>query len=497
VNNITSITNSDKAEAIAQQFALNHQNPLANHSPAFTNHVAREVSYFFTRPPTRSTTNIEPDLTSIEEVHSLIKRLPNNKAPGRDKIDNRLLKNLPSNGLIFLCALLNACLRLSHFPECWRHADVIPICKPQKDSSDPQSYRPISLLSSMSKLLEKLVQCRLASHTNDINLIPPIQHGFRSGYSTVHQLKRVIGHARANLAQRCSTGIVTLDCEKAFDRIWHDGLLFKLIKNKYPKYLITLIRSFLTNRSFRVVINGQPSGSHPIPFGLPQGAVMSPDLTNVYTHDLPTSRDHQTAMFADDVAKFSSSKSFKTIHNKLSKAAKSTHRYMNKWKIQVNGAKTNALFITKRTRQQIPQGPIHIFDAGVEWSDSIKYLGVNLDRRLTFSKHIEYVTNRANQAIRILYPLLCRKSKLCVANKIIIYKLAIRPILTYASPSIKGIAKSHLKKMQITQNKALKMILNRAWFTPTHEIHSTANIPMIHQYINKLTEKFEERERNQ
>jgi hypothetical protein len=239
------------------------------------------------------------------------------------------------------------------------------------------------------------------------------------------------------------------------------------------------------------MINGHPSSTHQFKYGVPQGAVLSPSLYNIFTSDSPTSSDHETALFADDVAKYKSASSSSTIIKSLTKASKATHKYMRRWRISVNGQKTKAMFISRRRTRQLPPNHIKIFDAEIEWSPTIKYLGLVIDRKLTFKDHIDYVTKRANHAIRILFPLLSRKSRLDTKNKLQIYKLAIRPILTYAAPALKGIAKIHVKRLQITQSKALKLVLNKQWYTSTNEIHEMANIPRIDEYIQKLTEKFE------
>jgi hypothetical protein len=252
-----------------------------------------------------------------------------------------------------------------------------------------------------------------------------------------------------------------------------------------------MIDSFLSNRDFQVTVNGHASETHMLQYGVPQGAVLSPMLYSIYTSDTPLSADHETALFADDIAKYKSSRRVTAITNGLKKAAKATHRYATRWKIKINGAKTQAMFITRRRKKQIPRGRLRIFDADIEWSKKLKYLGVIIDSKLTFKPHVDYVIDRANKAIRVLYPLLCRRSKLDITNKLLIYKLAIRPIITYASPALKGIAATHIKKMQIAQNKALKMIHNRAWYTSTAELHRISNVPTIADYIDKLTEKFE------
>ncbi|GFU89693.1 RNA-directed DNA polymerase from mobile element jockey [Trichonephila clavipes] len=145
--------------------------------------------------------------------------------------------------------------------ESWKHASVIPILKPGKPRSAADSYRPISLLPVLSKLAERLILSRLNNHltTNKIQISQ--QHGFRPQLSTSHQLLRVVEYSKSGFKEKKCTGAVFLDIQKAFDRVWHTGLLYKLIKINSPPQLILIIKSFLINRSFAVRVNDTPRQS--------------------------------------------------------------------------------------------------------------------------------------------------------------------------------------------------------------------------------------------
>ncbi|KAG5666508.1 hypothetical protein PVAND_014532 [Polypedilum vanderplanki] len=483
------IRSVDKANVIADTFKENHKNPLFKSPTVYDYSIKTTVANYL-----NNNTNVDTldslSLPTIEELKEAVNRLPNNKAPGKDDIKNSLIKNLPNIGYELLLSIFIACLRLGYFPMSWKHVKVFPIGKPNKDPTLPSSYRPISLLSTIRKLLERLILTRVNNHCEINKILPDTQHGFRSDFSTIHQLKRVIEHAKQGLNNKESTGLVLLDVEKAFDRVWHDGLIYKMIRLKFNTNIIKIINSFLRDRSFQVAINNEWSQSHKIEFGVPQGAVLSPVLYNVYTYDLPTNESYESALFADDVAKFSSSSTLLRVNKSITQAAKETYEYMNRWKISINGSKTNAIFITKRISKQLPDSPLMIFNSAVDWKDESKYLGVVIDKRLTFRKHVDYVIAKTNNAIRTLYPLLCRNSKLDTENKLLIYKLAIRPNFTYGMPALDGLADSHLKRLQTTQNKMLKMILNRNHFENTAKLHREANIPMVKECINKLTINF-------
>ncbi|GFT73218.1 RNA-directed DNA polymerase from mobile element jockey [Trichonephila clavipes] len=198
--------------------------------------------------------------------------------------------------------LINNILKVGYFPQLWKTASVIPILKPGKDPTLPDSFRPISLLPVLSKITEKIIQKRLCQHLNDNDVLIPQRHGFRAGLSTSHQLLRVVEYIKSGFQDRKSTGAVFLDIQKAFDRVWHVGLLYKLIKMNTPPHLIKLINSFLNNRSFTVKVNNTHSSNRIIIAGMPQGSSISPILFNIYVNDTPRTSQSTICMFADDTA---------------------------------------------------------------------------------------------------------------------------------------------------------------------------------------------------
>ena len=210
--------------------------------------------------------------------------------------------------------------------------------------------------------------------------------------------------------------MILLDVEKAFDRVWHQGLLYKLITINLQPNLIKIIHSFLTNRQFFVEINGRKSSQHNIPFGVPQGAASSPTLYNIYTYDIPHHRKAKLGIFADDTSLSVSSSSFAKIENNIKDASTNLQNYFTKWKIKLNEQKTQAIFFTRRRKNEIPHLPLNIFNSNIEWESNVKYLGLYLDKSLTFKNYIEHITEKVHKVIKILYPMLNRKSFLSINN---------------------------------------------------------------------------------
>lgn len=165
--------------------------------------------------------------TPLRTTTAEIKNLKPNKCPGLDGISNRMLKNLPTFTIFYLTALINGILHHHYFLPAWKEEGAIP--KAGADLALPQSYRPISLLSGLSKVVERVVQRRLNTHFNENNTIITEQFGFRPKHSTTHQLLCVIDFAAEGLKNNLHVGALFLDVAKAYDKIWHDGLIYKLI----------------------------------------------------------------------------------------------------------------------------------------------------------------------------------------------------------------------------------------------------------------------------
>ncbi|GBN46576.1 putative RNA-directed DNA polymerase from transposon X-element [Araneus ventricosus] len=156
--------------------------------------------------------------------------------------------------------------------------------KPHQDRKLPSSYRPISLLSNIGKLYEKLLK-RINENCNNQNIIPNEQFGFRERYSCTHHLLRVTNEIVDGFNVKHYTGGVFLDVRKAFDRMWHQGLIIKLITYKFPDYLILILHNFLTDRKFQVCVNHTLSSVGNTQAGTPQGSSLSPTLSDFPQND--------------------------------------------------------------------------------------------------------------------------------------------------------------------------------------------------------------------
>lgn len=263
-------------------------------------------------------------------------------------------------------------------------------------------------------------------------MLPNEQFGFRSAHSTSHQLVRVAEHVSHSINLRQSTGMFLLDIEKAFDAVWHEGLLHKLLSKNVPVELVKLIRSYLSGRSFRVFIGNTCSQPRTIPAGVPQGSILGPFLFILYVHDIPKQPHTSLACFADDTASLTSSSDEDLIISRLQLFLNGLKSYFQKWKLKLNETKTEAIMFSRKHKS--PSRTLKIGEHSIPWQDSVKYLGVTFDKRLRWTKHIGDLKIKGISAMIGLNPIFNRRSYLSPSTKLRIYTTLVRPCLTYACP---------------------------------------------------------------
>ncbi|VEN64529.1 unnamed protein product [Callosobruchus maculatus] len=420
------------------------------------------------------------------ELLGHIKDLKVRKAPGEDQITNKALKLLPPKAVTYLVAIINAMLRTQYFPKAWKVAEVIMIPK-KAGSIFPQDYRPISLLSAPSKLAEKVILHHLDNFSSDHNVIPDVQFGFRSEHSTELQAVRLVERITGGFTEDKSTGVLLLDVSKAFDKVWHEGLLYKLIQKGFPFWLLKLLKSFLEGRKFRIKIDNVLSTIRPVKAGVPQGSVLGPILYSFFIHDVPSPSNCEVYLYADDTALVAQSWSSNLVHDRLQTAVDEVLEWADRWLIKINHSKTQAIYCTKKRRGTPPE--VSINGTPLRWSSSVKYLGVTLDKGMTWRNHTEMLKTKFQITFRQFYPLLCRTSKLSLVNKIRLYKIIIRPAITYACAAWCFIAKTHMRALQVLQSRILRTITNAPWYVSNETLHKDLDIPYLKDYIKTQAQR--------
>lgn len=431
----------------------------------------------------------EAPTTTVEEVAGIITRLKERKAPGISGVTNTLLKQISYKTLLAIVILFNSILRLNTFPEAWKLAKIILLLKPGKSPALPQNYRPISLLDCLSKVFERVLLNQITSYLSDNGILIPEQFGFRTKLSTTQQLTRFVHGISRGMQVSKTTVSIFLDIEKAFDKVWHDGLLYKMSLTGLPRTYIRTVRSFLQNRQFRVQTDGALSSARPILAGVPQGSCLSPTLFNLYINDMPRSPGVTTSLFADDTAYSYTGRQLAAAERTLQRQLDLTHDWMTGWRIKVNPTKSSVVVFSRRPRR-FGKPRLTLGQDVVPIQKSAKYLGVILDSRLTFREHIQSVRAKALGIRHMLYPLLTYKSPLSLQGKFTLYKSLILPILTYAV-TVWGTAKrTNLNQIQIIMNKTLRMVISAPWFVRNSIIYRDLATETLQEIIRKRAVKF-------
>lgn len=375
--------------------------------------------------PIPSTDRVTREISNIQVTRDAVERylsdLKVDTAPGRDGITTRLLKNCASALAVPLHLLFTKSLTSGCIPSDWLSASITPIFK-KGDKLDPSNYRPISILSSVSKVLERIVCDCLLQFCSEMRLIPDSQHGFRPNRSTTTNLLSSIGDWTRALDSGSPVDVIYLDFSKAFDRVPHRRLLAKLEHLGMRGGLLGWIKAFLTNRRYRVRVGDAYSEEGIVTSGVPQGSVLGPILFLLYTSDLPPLIRSCMYSFADDTKLFN----LPLLHGRtLQDDLDVLFEWCHTWMLPLNIEKCCVLHIGKNNPKLSYSIDGHRLAPVTHHAD----LGVTVCSDLGWSVHVGAITARAKQVTYLLGKTFKSSD---VSTWAFLYKTYIRPILEYA-----------------------------------------------------------------
>lgn len=422
---------------------------------------------------------------TANEIEKEIKKMKNKKAPGQDLITTNILKQLPGHGIRFLQVLFNGILRLTHWPLQLKFAQIILIQKPGKPPTEVNSYRPISLLPTISKLLERLILRRINENSMQEAWLPNHQFGFRQQHSTIQQCHRLTNIIQTAQQRKSFCTTAFLDVRQAFDRVWHRGLQYK-IKKFFPSDYYLLLRSYLTHRTFQTRIGQDTSQIKEISAGVPQGSVLGPMLYLLFTSDLPTTESTEIGTLADDTAVLACNNDPIAASAALQHHLNQIEQWLRKWRIRVNETKSaHVTFTTKH--QQCPA--VILNNTILPQTTEVKYLGLHIDKRLTWKTHINKKRKQMDLKLKQMYWIMGKKSNLSLENKILLYKSIIRPIWTYGCQLWGCASRSNVEVIQRFQSKTIRTIADAPWYVTNQTLHVDFNIPYVKDIIKKYAIK--------
>lgn len=488
-------TDSEKAGMLANYFKKAFTPEVSLQSDAETeNSVNKWYDEYFGR--NQKTTNIQ--INEEEYFETLAKQ--KNSAPGHDRIPWTIFKNLNTRIHQHIIKIYNFCISNSHIPQTWKTGHVVVIHKPNTDSKKASSYRPITLLPVIGKLFEKLIRKLMLAACSA--QIPKFQYGFREKHSTTHPLIILTSNIETTRLEHKHTAALFLDINKAFDSVWHRGLLFKLAQMKIPDYLIHITRSFLENRVLKIKVNNTFSNTFTPLQGVPQGSPLSPVLYNLFCYDIfhRVNPNSYILQYADDTALIANGNNVaKTIQN-LQQLIGKTEEWFHRWKMKPNPNKSQFIIFYHTPKPSSPT--VKLADIHIKPTSVIKYLGLQIDQKLNFKNHFTIIKKRTIARAKYFRNLTYKNSGINSETAGTIYKAICRPLLEYAHPVFINCKRNVQKIIQTAETTALRSISKiRHPQNPIHNppnqylYHRTKTKPILNR-IEKLNQKFAKNQHN-
>jgi len=371
------------------------------------------------------------------------------KSAGPDGLHPRVLIELKNEIKKPLALVFQKSLDEGRVPSSWKSAEVVPIYK-KGPRQEPSNYRPVSLTSVCSKILERLIRVAMLRHMTENALFTNEQHGFRPRRSCVTQLLTVLETWTKSLDEGTAIDCIYLDYRKAFDSVPHERLLHKLNNLGIRDKLLLWIRSFLTGRRQRVRVEDALSDWCSVTSGIPQGSVLGPTLFLCFINDLPQQVTSELALFADDTKLFGPVRVEDEVQ-KLRDDLDCLHDWSDRWQLPFNKDKCKVVHYGRNNpvAQYAMDGTI------MESLEAEKDLGVVFDAKLNFSEHIRAACRKANSRLGIV-----RRTFLELPPKpaVTLYKSLVRPIVEYAQTVAHPLYKREEDGLEKVQRRATKQM---------------------------------------
>ena len=350
-----------------------------------------------------------------DEIIKIIAKFYQNKSPGHDGIVNFVLKRIAKEIVKPLTTIFNTSISSGEVLDSLKIGKVVPIYK-KDDAQVFSNYRPVSLLPSFSKILERLVFNRCVSFIDKQNIINDNQYGFHSGHSTYMAMIDLVDKICNAVENNKQTIGIFLDVSKAFDTIDHDILLRKLVHYGFRGTVIDWFKSYLSNRTQYIYYNNIKPNSGKLTCGVPQGSILGPLLFILYINDIVnTSTMLKFVLFADDTTILYSHDNLAGKMNEINKELQEVTNWFKANKLSVNARKTNYMLLGTRYGnakyvESVPANrdiQVKLDDTNLQKVSSAKFLGVIIDENLTWKNHIDGISKTIARNVGVLNKLKC------------------------------------------------------------------------------------------
>ena len=414
-------------------------------------------------------------------------------AAGWEDITYQMLKNLTDDALKTVLKQINSIWIKGEIPVAWKTAMINPIPKPGKPFQD---CRPISLLPTRARLMEKVINRRLVYAIEKANGFPIEQSAFRKGRGTIDNLLTIEGEIRKSLAEKKITSIVFLDIERAYDSIYQKIILKELTRIGIKGRIWRYIKNFMEGRRAFVKVYDKKSEIFQLDLGVPQGSSLSTTLfsiaMNTIVRDIRGGEGVQCSLYVDDVALYTTSDSIKENNKRLNIVLNRILKWSNQTNLRLSLQKTKVMHFhrLRKHRAIISDVPVKIKGSTIEEVKQFKYLGIIFDPTLTWTKHTEYITGKARRALNTLKTLANRSFGADAVILRRLYLAIVRPIMEYGAPLIMSMSKTNYNKLQLIQNEAMRVILGAHRSTPIKYLEVETDLIDIETRFHQLTAQY-------
>ena len=394
--------------------------------------------------------------TSSDEIIKTVQSMSNSSSLDHHNMSNKILKFIIVSISNILSILFNLSFSTGIFPDCLKLARVVPVFK-SGSTLDVANYRPISVLSCISKILESIINTRLDSFLNNNNIIVNEQFGFRKKRSTEQAIMRILNEVIYCLDKGHFVSTVFLDFSRAFDSVSHDILILKLQHHGIRGTQLNWFRSYLANRYQYVAIDNHNSSIGLVHSGVPQGSILGPKLFIIFINDLiKSSSVSRFSIFADDSTMCTSAHNIPELESNTNESLNNIYSWSTLNKINLNLKKTKHMIFNNGTRKLQPLDiSLKINDTLIENVSIFKFLGVIIDNKLLFKNHVEYILLKINRNIGVI-----NKIKHLLPDKtlLLLYYSLIYSHLYYGNLIWGNTYKTYLTKLYNSQKRVLKAI---------------------------------------
>ena len=405
----------------------------------------------------------------VNEINTAINQLKNSNSCGPDDISSAFIKISSPILVPALYHIFNLSISKGIYPHNLKIAKVIPIHKKGSVTS-LNNYRPISILNTINKIFEKILHSRLTKYITDFNILYKYQFGFRKNHSTELALIEIVDQIRKSIDSNSMTCGIFIDLSKAFDTVNHNILIGKLEHYGIRGNFLKLISSYLENRKQYTTLNNCKSSTDSMNYGVPQGSVLGPLFFILFINDLPNC--YQLAdfrIFADDTNVFFQSNDINYILNTAKNIMKAITSWFSTNKMTLNVEKSSFTIFKspKKVINNIPNS-INFLNSSLVRSDSVKFLGVTLDEHLKFDIHINNVCNKLKSLFHVFYNI---RNFLSKDNIKTIYFSLVYSRIKYAITVYGQAGSTKMNKIQVLQNKLLKVLAGKKFRFSTDRLH--------------------------